>query len=90
MFVANASWFQDNNFIYIAMDYFELGDLKQYINPSPLPEKDSISIIWQVIQAVAWLHLDDCAHRDLRPQVRSRANGIYPSIPADERQRRTF
>jgi serine/threonine protein kinase len=50
------------------MEYFELGDLQQYL-VQPLPELEAQQIAYQLLEGLEQLHLDGYAHRDLKPEV---------------------
>jgi Protein kinase domain len=50
------------------MEYFPLGDLQSYLS-SPLPEKDTQQITYQVLEGLLFMHDNGFAHRDLKPNV---------------------
>lgn len=63
-------WFEDNEFIFIAMEYAEFGDLRHYIkNFGPKAKEEATEISRQLLQGVAILHKKKICHRDLNPQV---------------------
>lgn len=49
------------------MEYFELGDLENYINPQ-MTEQDAKVITTQLLEGLKILHGYNWAHRDLKPQ----------------------
>lgn len=56
----------------IAMEYCELGDLHGYMTSMPpLPEAEAREITFQTLEGVRFMHENEFAHRDLKPQVRS-------------------
>jgi len=52
------------------MEYLELGDLLKYIPRKGLPEPQVKVIMHQLFDAVGFLHEENTAHRDLKPEVR--------------------
>ncbi|KAI9772550.1 MAG: hypothetical protein M1840_000755 [Geoglossum simile] len=66
-FVKSLGWYESPECIFIAMEYFPLGDLQNYLS-SPLPEKDTQQIIFQVLEGLSFMHDNGFAHRDLKPK----------------------
>lgn len=54
------------------MEYFEFGDLGQCVT-APLPEVESQRILFQVAEALEFMHEKHFTHRDLKPSVRTLA-----------------
>lgn len=56
------------------MEYIELGDLEQNVqlHSGKLPEVEAQSIAEQILLGLEIMHGASFAHRDLKPQVRSR------------------
>ena len=50
------------------MEYLPYGDLHKYIS-SPLPEKEGQHIVSQILEGLDFMHDNDFAHRDLKPDV---------------------
>lgn len=73
-FVKSYGWFQSPDALFIAMEYCEHGDLRNYIDShGRLPEDQAQDIAWQVLQGLLFMHDNGFAHRDLKPAVRSLA-----------------
>ena len=59
-------WFQDESYVYIAMEHFSLGDLHDCVNKS-LPCDQASVVIGQVSCALDIMHRRRITHRDLKP-----------------------
>ncbi|KEF56894.1 serine/threonine protein kinase [Exophiala aquamarina CBS 119918] len=71
LFVYFMGWYRDGLFgptLYIAMEYFEHGDLRHCLDNKTLPEEEARSITFQVLEGLAVLHASGYVHRDLKPQ----------------------
>ncbi|KAG0640225.1 kinase-like domain-containing protein [Tuber brumale] len=66
LFVEFLGWFEDGDRLYIAMEYFEQGDLRKHLN-NPLPEEVVQRITKQVLKGLQVMHENGIAHRDLKP-----------------------
>ncbi|KAG0640226.1 kinase-like domain-containing protein [Tuber brumale] len=66
LFVEFLGWFEDGDRFYIAMEYFERGDLRKHLD-EPLPEEVVQRITGQVLKALQVMHENGIAHRDLKP-----------------------
>ena len=52
------------------MEYLELGDLQHYLNHQPpLPEHEAKEITYQILDGLHFMHDNEFAHRDLKPNV---------------------
>ncbi|KAI9773342.1 MAG: hypothetical protein M1840_007557 [Geoglossum simile] len=65
-FVKSFGWYENPGYVFIAMEYFPLGDLQNYLS-SPLPEKDTQQVTHQVLEGLSFMHDNGFAHRDLKP-----------------------
>lgn len=61
-------WFQNQTHFCIAMEYFELGDLQNCLE-QPVPEADAQDIMFQLNEAICFMHSRGFTHRDLKPAV---------------------
>lgn len=65
-------WYQhlEENFIYIAMEYLEHGDLGQYCKAFGTQAKANVKeITKQILEGLQVLHNRQICHRDLKPEV---------------------
>jgi serine/threonine protein kinase len=60
-------WYESDDWIFLAMDYFELGDLSKHLS-SKIPEYQAKEITRQLCCGLAEMHRMGFAHRDLKPQ----------------------
>jgi len=56
------------NNIYFIMDYYEYGDLSQFLNKKPLKEKFTRKYMKQLSSGLRYLLDNNILHRDLKPQ----------------------
>jgi serine/threonine protein kinase len=56
------------NNIYFIMDYYEYGDLSQFLNKKPLKEKFTRKYMKQLSNGLKYLLDNNILHRDLKPQ----------------------
>ena len=64
-------FYEETNNIYIVMEYYEGGTLKQYIqdNKNKINEEKARIIIKQLLNALSYLHyVCDICHRDIKPE----------------------
>lgn len=54
--------------VYIAMEYFSQGDLKDRLRYGALPPATALRIFCQVLRALEVIHAHGIVHRDLKPQ----------------------
>ncbi|KAJ4175000.1 hypothetical protein NW754_005420 [Fusarium falciforme] len=76
-FVKSYGWFQGPSALFLAMEYCELGDLKDHVEEHGKLAEDQVQDIgWQILQGLRFMHNNDFAHRDLKP-----ANILIKSKP---------
>lgn len=66
VFVQFLGWYEDIQSVYLAMEYFEHGDLGRHLT-APLVEGEVKVITKQLLEGLAVLHDQNWAHRDLKP-----------------------
>ncbi|CAG9988188.1 unnamed protein product [Clonostachys byssicola] len=66
LFVEVFGWFENQESIFISMEYLELGDLSRYLS-APFPVDQTHQIISQLLQALEFLHSHMLTHQDLSP-----------------------
>lgn len=69
-FVHSFGWYETDDAVFIAMEYFPNGDLNRYIK-TPLPNNEARVIIRQLLEGLEFMHENQFAHRDLKPAVRN-------------------
>ena len=70
VFVSFFGWFESDHSIFLAMEYFENGDLAQYIQAIST-ENEVRQITTDLLDGLRIMHAEGFAHRDLKPQVYS-------------------
>ena len=60
--------FESNGFLYIILEYIELGNLFEYVKKYPLSEDDIVRIFFQITSAINYLHKQKILHRDIKPE----------------------
>ena len=61
------NFFEENNTIYLVLEYFEGINLKKYVLENELPEKEILRIFLEIVKIVIEIH-DGCViHRDIKP-----------------------
>ena len=69
-FVKSFGWYESPEYLFIAMEYLELGDLRIYLDGKPpLPEHEAREITYQILDGLCLMHDNEFAHRDLKPNV---------------------
>ena len=66
MFVEFFGWFENDETIYLAMEYFEHGDLQRYLSEK-IPEMQIKIIMIQLLEGLKIMHQNGFTHRDLKP-----------------------
>ncbi|EPE28390.1 Protein kinase-like (PK-like) [Glarea lozoyensis ATCC 20868] len=67
IFVDFLGWFEDDDNVFLAMEYFPLGTLHDHINEEIL-EHDVKIISAQLLEGLTIMHKECFTHRDLKPQ----------------------
>jgi serine/threonine protein kinase len=95
-------WYESQDCVFLAMDYFEMGDLSHHLE-SKIPESQARGITQQLLRGLVELHSMGITHRDLKPtnifvvsksasswDVRIGDFGISKRVNADETALRTI
>jgi calcium/calmodulin-dependent protein kinase I len=64
--VESFGWFKDEQYVFIAMEYFPHGDLQDYL-VAALPENHVQQIAFQILEGLDHMHENGFAHCDLKP-----------------------
>lgn len=64
------NWYENEESIFLAMEYFPLGTLGAFIEKK-INEDDTRSIAAQLLEGLHIMHSHGFTHRDLKPEVRS-------------------
>ncbi|ERF69764.1 hypothetical protein EPUS_07590 [Endocarpon pusillum Z07020] len=79
-FVKSFGWYEGADALFIAMEYFQHGDLQKYLSSTPpLSESESQQISLQILEGLSFLHGNGFAHRDLKP-----GNILIKSTPPEQ------
>lgn len=62
-------WYENENNIFLAMEYIKYGDLSQYMKDEENAKENAKEIITQVLEGLEVLHAEGICHRDLKPQA---------------------
>lgn len=63
-------WFEDPSHLYLAMEFFEHGDLGAYLRQyGVLAEEKAKIVTLQILEGLEIMHRHNFTHRDLKPQV---------------------
>ncbi|KAH9897216.1 kinase-like domain-containing protein [Xylariomycetidae sp. FL2044] len=67
-FVKLLGWYDRENTVFIAMEYFPLGDLQKHMDTcGAMLESHTQVITSQILEGLQWMHQDGFAHRDIKP-----------------------
>lgn len=67
-FVQFFGWFDNNENIYLSMEYVKYGDLSRLIANQTMSERTSSDITRQLLEGLKIMHANKVCHRDLKPQ----------------------
>lgn len=85
-FVKSFGWYEEEQALFIAMEYLQYGDLEQYLSRSPpFLEEAAGDVTYQILEGLSYMHDNRFAHRDLKPGVRPFSD--KPSKSSDYRSR---
>ena len=70
LFVTLYGWYENNDSVFLAMEYFPYGDLEDYIARG-ITEDSTKMICAQLLEGLSKMHSIGFTHRDLKPQVGS-------------------
>lgn len=59
---------EDDNYIYLILEYCENGDLKNFLSKRPMKEKNVRKFMKQIVSGLQYLNNKNVYHRDLKPQ----------------------
>jgi serine/threonine protein kinase len=61
-------WYENDDSVFLAMEYFSYGDLENYITRG-ITEDNAKLICAQLLEGLSLMHSIGFTHRDLKPQV---------------------
>lgn len=68
-FVRFFGWWEDDEYIFLSMEYIPGGDLMALIKQRTLTEDDATNITRQLLTGLEIMHENRICHRDLKPEV---------------------
>lgn len=73
LFVQLFGWFENDGYIFLAMEYIEYGDLSNLVDAHErnMTESDAKVITRQLLKGLKIMHENNFCHRDLKPMVRT-------------------
>ncbi|RPA99817.1 kinase-like protein [Choiromyces venosus 120613-1] len=82
LFVELLGWFENKDRLFIAMEYFEQGDLRKHLD-KPLAEEVVQKITKQVLNGLQVMHGNNIAYRCIKPEVKLGDFGISKHVHGD-------
>lgn len=67
LFVDFRGWWDNLDYIFLAMEYFALGNLEDNIVSGPPNARGAYDIMYQLLEGLEIMHAEGFAHRDLKP-----------------------
>ena len=68
LFVQFLGWFENSEKLYIAMEYFQRGDLRRHLSER-MSVPTSKLLARQLLEGLDFMHKNGIAHRDIKPEV---------------------
>ena len=62
-------WYENDDYVYIAMEYISHGHLRHYLQMGR-SESEAKAVTRQLLEGLSVIHQEGFAHRDLKPEVR--------------------
>ena len=59
-------WFEDNDNIYLVLEYLSGGDLAHYFKNDLPTKEEAVHVMYQIIDAVKYCHKKSIVHRDIK------------------------
>lgn len=70
LFVQFFGWFENEDDIFLTMEYIDGGDLSEYMVDRETAKLNAGEITKQILEGLQVLHGEGICHRDLKPKVR--------------------
>ena len=67
IFVDFLGWWDNHDSVFLAMEYFPLGNLEDNIHSLLPGVRDSVDLMYQLFEGLEIMHTEGFAHRDLKP-----------------------
>jgi hypothetical protein len=78
IFVEFYGYSMNNESLFLAMEYFPLGDFKRHLEDSGVGEEEAKKIVYDLLVGLKIMHAEGIIHRDLKPEVRRYMSGLLP------------
>ncbi|TVY57322.1 Serine/threonine-protein phosphatase 6 regulatory ankyrin repeat subunit A [Lachnellula cervina] len=76
LFVDFLGWYENDDFVFLAMEYLPMGDLSDWAKYSK-SEGDLKTICQQLLEGLEIMHANGFMHRDLKPQLITKYKNIF-------------
>ncbi len=79
LFIDFLGWFEDDESVYLAMEYIPLGDLERNVaaKAGAIKEPEIRDITVQILEGLKIMHQENFVHRDLKPKVKHQISIPY-------------